>query len=101
MIHKKNRVKGVWTARFLISSWAEPASEEALSMCGCGEQDALLAHSHQGHDKNELALEHCTKDSADRYSGPASLFFNQNILEMFQFTFPPPSQGLSESFSSL
>lgn len=49
--------------------------------------------------QNNLALEHCTKDSASLYSRPPSLFFNQNILEMFRFTFLPPSHGSSKSFS--
>lgn len=36
---------------FPISSWAEPASEEALLMRGCGEQDVVLTCAHEGHEK--------------------------------------------------
>lgn len=65
---------------FLISAWAEPASEEALWMRGCGEQDAVLARSHQGHDKMRGFWNAAQRVPLVCF--PDSLFLNQSIVDM-------------------
>lgn len=82
MSHKKSRIKGGWTPCFLISSRDEPTSEEVLLMRGCGEQDAVLARSHQGHDKMSWLWN--TAQRVLLICFPDSLFLNQSILDMFQ-----------------